>query len=73
MADAIFVMDRKNYKDLLDRYSWVRDKTYFLGLFAGDDRIEILDPYQMSTEDARVCLQQLVLSLDGLMAQVLRC
>lgn len=71
-ADAIFVMDRKNYKNLLDRYSWARDKTYFLGLFAGDDRIEILDPYEMNTDDARACLRQLTMSLDGLMSCVSR-
>ena len=71
-ADAIFAMDRKNYRDLLSRYPEAKLKTYFLGLFAGDDRIEIPDPYDMSIDDARVCLRQLVMSLDGLMSRVSR-
>jgi protein-tyrosine-phosphatase/predicted ATP-grasp superfamily ATP-dependent carboligase len=71
-ADAIFVMDRKNYQDLLARYLWAKDKTYLVGLFSGDDRIEIDDPYKMSIDDARACLQQLVLSLDGLMTKILQ-
>lgn len=71
-ADAIFVMDRKNYWDLLERYSWARNKTYFLALFASDEMMEISDPYQMSAGDARACLQQLIRSLDGLMSLVLR-
>jgi protein-tyrosine phosphatase len=66
-AEAIFVMDRLNYRGLLAGYPRARHKTYFLALFAGDERLEIDDPYLMSTADARACLAGLVRALDGLM------
>jgi protein-tyrosine-phosphatase len=69
-ADAIFIMDRRNYGDLLGRFPWAKDKTYFLSLFADDDRMEIDDPYNLSVVEARLCFQHLVLSLDRLMKRI---
>jgi protein-tyrosine-phosphatase/predicted ATP-grasp superfamily ATP-dependent carboligase len=66
-ADAIFLMDRTNYRALLRGYPWAKSKTFFLGLFAEDNRIEIADPYSMRIEEALACLHQLVSSLDGLL------
>jgi protein-tyrosine phosphatase len=69
-ADAIFIMDRRNYRSLIAWFPWAKDKTYFLGLFAGDDRIEIDDPRSLGAEEARLRYQQLVSSLDGLMQRI---
>ena len=41
LVAAIFVMDRRNYHDLMAQCHWARHKIYFLGLFADDDFIEI--------------------------------
>jgi protein-tyrosine-phosphatase len=71
-VDAIFVMDRKNYRNLKAQFPWAEQKTYFLGLFADNAWIEIDDPYGMSKDNARICYQRLVLSLDGLMRRILR-
>lgn len=71
-ADVILVMDRKNYQDLMTQYPTVKDKLYFLGLFSDDNQVEITDPYNGSTDDARKCLQRLAKSLDGLMSLVFR-
>jgi protein-tyrosine-phosphatase/predicted ATP-grasp superfamily ATP-dependent carboligase len=70
-ADAIFIMDRRNFAALTCQFPWAEPKTYFLGLFADDDRIEIDDPYSLSAEEARLRFQQLVLSLDGLMQRII--
>lgn len=70
-VDTIFVMDRKNYRNLIAQFPLAERKTYFLGLFADDAWIEIDDPYGRSKEDARICYQRLALSLDGLMKRVL--
>jgi protein-tyrosine-phosphatase/predicted ATP-grasp superfamily ATP-dependent carboligase len=70
-ADAIFVMDRKNYRALTVQFPWAKQKTYFLGLFADDSWIEIDDPYGMSIDDAHNCYQRIALSLDGLMKRIL--
>lgn len=70
-ADAIFVMDRRNYRELVTQFPWANDKTYFLGLFADNDQMEIEDPYDMDKEHARNCFQQVIESLDGLLRRVL--
>jgi predicted ATP-grasp superfamily ATP-dependent carboligase/protein-tyrosine-phosphatase len=66
-TDAIFVMDHRNYRDLLHQFPWAKPKTYLLGLFAEKDWIEIDDPFSMNHEDARVCYARLAQSLNGLM------
>ena len=63
-SDAIFVMDRKNYHDLLARFQWANDRIYFLGWFGKGD--EINDPYKMRVEDAAARLHEIVQAVDGL-------
>lgn len=70
LADVILVMHRKNYSDLICQFPWVEDKTISLGLFAENGKIEIDDPYGASEDDARICFQQLALSVDGLMKRI---
>jgi protein-tyrosine-phosphatase len=50
----------------------VKNKTYFLGLFADDGQIEISDPYNKGKRNARACCEQLASSLEALLKQVLR-
>lgn len=69
-ADAIFVMDRRNYRDLIRQFPWAKQKTYFLGLFADDVWGEIDDPYGMSQDKAHICYQRMVLSLNGLLKRL---
>lgn len=69
-ADAIFVMDLHNYRDLLSRYPDVRSKTWLLGLFAGSDSAVIEDPYLMGADEALACCNGLIRALDGLLEQV---
>ena len=70
-ADAIFVMDRKNHRDLYGQFPWAKDKIYFLGLFADNLWGEIDDPYGMTQDEARICYQRMVLSLNGLLKRLL--
>jgi len=67
-ADAIFVMDHENYRDLLLRYPQARAKTLFLGLFAEDGAVEIEDPFMREAEQGRLCYRRLARALDGLRA-----
>jgi protein-tyrosine phosphatase len=71
-SDAVFVMDLANYRFLVNQFPSAKDKTYLLGLFANDGRSEIADPYNNGKTDVRVCCEQLVSSLEGLMKQILR-
>jgi protein-tyrosine-phosphatase/predicted ATP-grasp superfamily ATP-dependent carboligase len=71
LADAIFLMDRNNYQQLLSRFPEARNKTYFLGLFANDRSIEIEDPYEQNENIARLCLDRLSTALDGMLRHVL--
>jgi protein-tyrosine-phosphatase/predicted ATP-grasp superfamily ATP-dependent carboligase len=65
-ADAIFVMDRANYRALIAQFPSVKSKTYFLGWFAEHGPDEIADPYTKDEELARRCCEQIVASIDGL-------
>jgi protein-tyrosine-phosphatase len=71
-ADAIFVMDQTNYRDVIVQFPKVKDRTYLLGLFADDEQSEIADPFNRGQESARGCCEQLVVSLEGLLRRVLR-
>jgi len=72
VVDAIFVMDRKNYRRLIGQFPSVKDRTHFLGLFANLGKSEIVDPYYKGKANARACCEQLMMSLEGLMKQMLR-
>ena len=67
-SDAIFVMDRRNYHDVLDRFPMAMDKTYFLGWFGHGD--EIRDPYNMQAEDAASRLREIVQAVDALLGRL---
>jgi protein-tyrosine-phosphatase/predicted ATP-grasp superfamily ATP-dependent carboligase len=69
-ADAIFLMDRKNYRELIVLFPWAKRKIYLLGLFADEVWDEIDDPYGMSQDKARICYQRMVLSLKGLLKRL---
>jgi protein-tyrosine-phosphatase/predicted ATP-grasp superfamily ATP-dependent carboligase len=69
-ADAIFVMDRKNYRDLINQFPWTKHKIYFFGLFADNIWGEIDDPYGMTQDKARICYQRMVLALNGLLKRL---
>jgi protein-tyrosine-phosphatase len=71
-ADAIFAMDRMNYRSLMRQFPDVKDRTYFLGLFGDTGDSEIGDPYNKGKASARACCDQLVSSLEGLSAKILR-
>jgi protein-tyrosine-phosphatase/predicted ATP-grasp superfamily ATP-dependent carboligase len=71
-VDAILVMDRSNYRDLLSLFPWARPKTYLLRLFAEDGHLEIADPNGKGMADVRICCNHLVASVDGLIKRVLR-
>lgn len=68
-ADAIFVMDRRNYSDLVARFPSAEGKTYFLGRFAADGA-DIEDPYDANTDRARDCLQRMAQAIDGLISRI---
>jgi protein-tyrosine-phosphatase/predicted ATP-grasp superfamily ATP-dependent carboligase len=67
-CDAIFVMDRRNYHDVLVRFPWTEDRMYFLGWFGNG--YEIKDPYNMPGEDAASLLHEIVQSVDGLVRRL---
>jgi protein-tyrosine-phosphatase len=75
-ADIIFVMDHRNYREIVGRFPTARAKTYFLGAFAGDDEVEIVDPYSDDPysereQTGRRCYHKLIRALDGLRARIL--
>ena len=47
-ADLVFVMDWKNYSQLVQLFPQAVTKTTFLGLFSKSGQIEIEDPYELS-------------------------
>jgi protein-tyrosine-phosphatase/predicted ATP-grasp superfamily ATP-dependent carboligase len=68
-ADAVFVMDLKNYRQLTRRFPWAAAKTHLLGSFGGGSD-EIRDPYNMSDADASAIIEQMIAAIDGLLAVV---
>ncbi|HEY3266056.1 MAG TPA: hypothetical protein VGM37_03960 [Armatimonadota bacterium] len=73
-ADAIFVMDLNNWRDLMSRFPGAEGKACFLGAYAdgGDaDQMEIEDPYELDADGGRACYGLLKRALDGLFARVL--
>lgn len=67
-ADAIFVMDRQNERDLLAAFPEARGKAYYLGLFAAGGPAQIADPFLMEEFEAEESYCQLAAALDGLAA-----
>jgi len=46
--DIVLVMDRRNWKDLLEYDPAAASKAYFLGVFDKTETVEIEDPYMMA-------------------------
>jgi protein-tyrosine phosphatase len=69
-ADVIFLMDQRNYRDLMRRFPSARSKTYFLGLFADNGFVEIRDPFSRTKAEARVCYEHVAEAMEGLMRRV---
>ena len=51
-ADLILIMDRNNYRAMLDAFPAAQSKVTFLGLFASEPAIEICDPYDLPVKEA---------------------
>lgn len=71
-ADAVVVMDMRNWFDLHERYPEAEGKVVLLGLFAGDDNVEIDDPYIQEEPEARKTVRRLIRALDTFMETVTR-
>jgi protein-tyrosine phosphatase len=71
-ADLIFLMDQRNYRDLIRKFPSAKDKTFFLGLFADNDRLEIGDPFGKSKPDARACYKHVAAATEGLINSVFK-
>jgi protein-tyrosine phosphatase len=69
-ADAIFVMDRKNYREFIGQFPRAKNKVYFLGLFADSPWAEIDDPYGVTQDKARICYHRIVLSIKGVVKRL---
>jgi protein-tyrosine phosphatase len=69
-ADAILVMDGDDHRRLLRLFPQARDKTFFLGLFAGDDGVLIPNSAVTQPWDAEDSLRALVRAMDGLMERI---
>ncbi len=51
-ADAIFIMDRRNFADMRQEFPEALYKTMFLGAFAPSPHVELKDPYGLPSEQA---------------------
>ena len=69
-ADAIFIMDRHNHRNMLSLFPNSLAKIHYLGLFDDEANPEIPDPYLMDTTDARNCLKQIIHALNRLGAKM---
>jgi len=65
-ATAIFVMDGQNIEDLMRTFPQARPKSWLLGSFMGVQ--EIPDPYLLPEIEAARSLQQIVESVENLLA-----
>jgi protein-tyrosine-phosphatase/predicted ATP-grasp superfamily ATP-dependent carboligase len=69
-ADLIFVMDAKNYDDLIDKYPEAANRTLLLGLFLEQPTLNIPDPYRASDEKAWEVVSQISRAIDELARQL---
>jgi protein-tyrosine-phosphatase/predicted ATP-grasp superfamily ATP-dependent carboligase len=58
-ADLVFVMDVKNYGDLIGQYPEAASRTLLLGLFLERPAVNIPDPYRASDEKAWEVVDQI--------------
>lgn len=66
-ADIIIIMDGKNYKLLLLKNKFVKNKIIWLGAINRKDSVEIPDPYGQSIEKQNEIVTQMTKSCDGLL------
>jgi protein-tyrosine phosphatase len=70
-ADAVLVMDFRNYVQVASKYPNSKKKTFFLGAYANDAQgIEIRDPYYLGLEATSRCFHVLNLCISALLESV---
>jgi protein-tyrosine-phosphatase/predicted ATP-grasp superfamily ATP-dependent carboligase len=70
LADLIFVMDAKNYGDLIGQYPEAANRTLLLGLFLEQPTVNIPDPYRASDEKAWEVVSQISRAINALARQL---
>jgi protein-tyrosine phosphatase len=70
-ADAVLVMDFRNYVQVVSKYPNSKKKTFFLGAYANDAQgIEIRDPYYLGLEATSRCFHVLNQCISALLDSV---
>jgi protein-tyrosine-phosphatase/predicted ATP-grasp superfamily ATP-dependent carboligase len=69
-ADLIFVMDLKNYGDLIGLYPEAASRTLLLGLFLEQPTMNIPDPYRASDEKTWEVVSQINRAINALARQL---
>jgi protein-tyrosine phosphatase len=70
-ADAVFVMDEKNYRAVLEQFPEALSKTQRLAQFSADPEVDIRDPWPLETPEAQQSYRHLTHALDGLLRTLL--
>ena len=65
-ADVLCIMDLRNWRSIAKEFPHALPKTVFLGLFSGDEDIEIKDPHKLESPQARESFEKIKRSLEGL-------
>lgn len=69
-ADLVFVMDAKNYGDLIRKYPEAAGRTLLLGLFLEQPTVNIPDPYRASDEKTWEVVSQISRAINALERQL---
>jgi protein-tyrosine-phosphatase len=69
-ADLIFVMDAKNYGDLIQKYPKAASRTLLLGLFLEQPTVNIPDPYRASDEKTWEVVSQISRAINAFARQL---
>jgi protein-tyrosine-phosphatase len=72
-ADLIFVMDAKNYGDLIGQYPEAANRTLLLGLFLEQPTVNITDPYRASDEKTWEVVSQISRAVNALGRKLHKC
>jgi protein-tyrosine phosphatase len=64
-ADAIIIMDPRNYRDFAERFPAALDKILLLGMFGSHPSLTIPDPVYMEPSAARRSAEQLADAMNG--------
>jgi len=71
-ADLILVMDLLNWRNCMKEFPAAHKKILFLGLFSGDEDIQIPDPERMNVLEARKSFEKILRSVEGLLSFYLK-